>query len=311
MIRVSQRVFYKAFGLNIVSDIIFPELDIVKGKLDNVDVTLQIKDLSKEWDELLFDNETFRVKEDLVLFKILETAIFCIKNGNEILVSPMNGADLDKIRLYILGTCMGALLIQKKIIPLHGSAIEIEGKAYAIIGESGAGKSTLASAFINKGYKLLSDDVIAVTLSKNHVPIVTPSYPQQKLWKESLNEFGMDSSQFRPIIERETKFAIPVLENFNSEPVPLAGIIELIKSENDELNYRRINGMERLQTLFAHTYRNFLIELLDLMEWHFTSSAKIIDQIDFFQLQRPISTFTANHLVSLILESITKENVEC
>ena len=38
----------------------------------------------------------------------------------------------DKIRLLFLGTCMGALLIQRKILPLHGSAIEIDGKAYAI-----------------------------------------------------------------------------------------------------------------------------------------------------------------------------------
>ena len=78
----------------------------------------------------------------------------------------MKEADEDKIRLYILGTCMGALLMQRKILPLHGSAIAIDGKAYAFVGDSGAGKSTLASAFLSKGYKLLSDDVIAVSLSE-------------------------------------------------------------------------------------------------------------------------------------------------
>ena len=50
-----------------------------------------------------------------------------------------------------LGTCMGALLMQRKIFPFHGSAIAINGKAYAIVGDSGAGKSTLASAFLKKG----------------------------------------------------------------------------------------------------------------------------------------------------------------
>ena len=38
---------------------------------------------------------------------------------------------------------MGALLMQRKILPLHGSAIAIDGKAYAFVGDSGAGKSTL------------------------------------------------------------------------------------------------------------------------------------------------------------------------
>ena len=38
---------------------------------------------------------------------------------------------------YLLGTCMGTILMQRKILPLHGSAIEIEGKVYAIVGDSG------------------------------------------------------------------------------------------------------------------------------------------------------------------------------
>ena len=54
--------------------------------------------------------------------------------------------------------------MQRKVLPLHGSAIAINGKAYAIIGDSGAGKSTLALAFLNRGYRLLTDDVIAVSL---------------------------------------------------------------------------------------------------------------------------------------------------
>ena len=41
--------------------------------------------------------------------------------------------DEDIIRLYILGTCMGAILMQRKILPLHGSAIAINGKAMRLL----------------------------------------------------------------------------------------------------------------------------------------------------------------------------------
>ena len=81
--------------------------------------------------------------------------------------------------------------MQRKILPLHGSAIAIEGKAYAIVGESGAGKSTLAASLLSRGYKLLSDDVIPILLSEKNIPFVVPAYPQQKLWLESLNQFEM------------------------------------------------------------------------------------------------------------------------
>ena len=50
------------------------------------------------------------------------------------IVSPLKRYDEDVIRLYILGTCMGAILMQRRIFPLHGSAVAINGKAYAFVG---------------------------------------------------------------------------------------------------------------------------------------------------------------------------------
>ena len=307
MIGVGEKVIYKAFGLKIISDIPLPELQITNNQRDQIDVFIEIKDLSKRWEQLIPVSQTYLVKENLVLFRIYDTAIFSIENGNRIVVSPVNGFNEDKIRLFILGTCMGALLIQREIVPLHGSAIEIDGKAYAVIGESGAGKSTLASAFLSQGYKLLSDDVIAVTFSQNQTPFVIPAYPQQKLWQTSLDQFEMEASNFRPIIEREAKYAIPVSTKFSSEVLPLAGVFELCITENENVEIKKINGLEQLHILFQHTYRNFLIELLDLMEWHFTTSTQLIKSVDVFRVNRPASRFTAHELVSLILNTIQKE----
>ena len=50
-----------------------------------------------------------------------------------------------------LGTCMGAILMQRKILSITWQCSSNNGKAYAIVGDSGAGKSTLASAFL-KGW---------------------------------------------------------------------------------------------------------------------------------------------------------------
>ncbi|WP_226038123.1 HPr kinase/phosphorylase [Aquibacillus saliphilus] len=307
MIISEKKQAYKVFGLAVSSEYHLPELQQVSIKEDLVDVTITKTDLSVTWFELAEPNNYFIVKKDFILFQIPEVAIFLIENGKKITVSPMVGFDEDQIRLYLLGTCMGALLMQRKILPLHGSAIAIDGKAYAIVGDSGAGKSTLASAFLKRGFQLLSDDVIPVTLSDQNVPIVTPAYPQQKLWQESLNEFGMKSTQLRPIIDRETKFAVPVLDQFAQEPIPLAGVIELVKTETEEIKIRPVLALERLHTLFVHTYRNFLINRSGLMEWHFDTTTKIANKIDLFRLERPTSCFTAHELTDVILSEIKKE----
>jgi len=207
---------------------------------------------------------------------------------------------------------MGAILLQRKILPLHGSAVSIDGKAYAFIGDSGAGKSTLATSLLENGFYLLSDDVIPVSFSlEDGLPYVTPTYPQQKLWAESLNHFGMNVSEYNSIYDRENKYLIPISTKFSEEMLPLAGIFELIKKDQESIELCPVVGLERLSTLFVHTYRHIFIKQLELVDWHFSSSAKIAEKVKIYQMKRPEKGFTAPQLVELILNTIKKEQTKC
>ncbi|KIL52973.1 ATP-binding cassette domain-containing protein [Jeotgalibacillus campisalis] len=298
---------YEAFGLSISSEMEIQELPA--ATMLNTDVFIARKALKFIWENRPINQKYFYIKDDFVMFEIEDTAIFLIENGTHIYVDAFHDSKHDQICLFLLGTCMGSILMQRKILPLHGSAVAIKGKVYAIVGDSGAGKSTLASALLQKGYKLLSDDVIPVTVTEQGIPMVTPAYPQQKLWIESLHQFGMDSARLRPIIQRETKFAVPVTEQFLNEKLPLAGVIELVKTDEDTIDMKPIHNLERFQLLFAHTYRKSFIERLGLVQWHFTLSAKMLNQLSLYQLKRPVQSFTANELADLIITTIQKESV--
>ena len=65
------------------------------------------------------------------------------------------------------------------------------------------------------------------------MPVVTPSYPQQKLWQESLDQLGMsmERGNYRPVYRETAKYAVPVATRFCDGQVPLAGVFELVKSE--------------------------------------------------------------------------------
>ncbi|WP_028550864.1 aldolase [Paenibacillus sp. UNC451MF] len=307
MLQTENKIVYSAFGLRISSEIPLPELPHISEPSDELDIEIRNGDIGRFADQLFATPFMHVVDEGAVMFYVPDTAYYSIRDGRFITVSPVQGADEDLIRLYVLGTCMGALLMQRGILPLHGSAVAIQGKVYAFVGDSGAGKSTLASAFLSQGYSLVSDDLIAVTLSKeDQKPMVTPSYPQQKLWQDSLNHLGMSSSDLRSIYGREDKYCIPVASNYVTSPLPLAGVIELVKTEN-QLQVVRIEKLDRLQTLFYHTFRPFLIPRLGLMEWHFQSSSVIANQISMYQLSRPESQFTAPQLVNLILDTLSME----
>ena len=44
------------------------------------------------------------------------------------------------VRAYLLGTAIGALLHQRGLLPLHASAVEVNGRAVAFIAPAGHGK---------------------------------------------------------------------------------------------------------------------------------------------------------------------------
>ncbi|WLR49149.1 aldolase [Halobacillus litoralis] len=298
---------YHVFGLHVSSEMSLPEVPQANLSNTYADVTIRQINLEDQWEKVSGNGKSFYIEENLCMFKVTEVCVCLIRNGNEILFTPLPGSVRSHVRLYILGSCMGIILMQRKILPLHGSAISIDGNAYAIVGDSGAGKSTLASAFLKRGYKLLSDDVIPVSFSDERVPMVTPAYPQQKLWQESMDHFGFESGEYEPIIDRETKFKVPVGDQFEERQLPLAGIIELTKTDDEQVHIEPIQDLYRFSTLFKHTYRNFIIRRAGLMDWHFNTSTKILPHVDMFHMRRPVSQFTANELVDKVLQAIGKE----
>ncbi len=143
-------MYYEAFGLSVRSEIPLPELLEIKDKRDRFDIHIMEADLTELWTKEVEPPQKFLANNNRLLYKIKNVGIFSIEKGKEIVVSPFKGADVNVIRLYILGTCMGIILLQRNFLPLHGSAIAINGKAYAFVGDSGAGKSTLASVFLKQ-----------------------------------------------------------------------------------------------------------------------------------------------------------------
>ncbi|CAM3324348.1 MULTISPECIES: phosphoenolpyruvate carboxykinase (ATP) [Paenibacillus] len=309
MLHTIKSIAYKAFGLTIHSDIPLPELQPAPNLGASADITVSYADLKEAWlEESSAANASFVCTANRVMFRVPELAIFAIENGTLISVFPEKSGAEDRIRLYVLGSCMGAILLQRRILPLHGSAIVVNHKAYAFVGHSGHGKSTLASALLQRGYRLLTDDVIAVTLDEQNTPLVTPAYPQQKLWQESLDVFGMNSVDYRPLADRETKYAIPVVEQFSNAKVPLAGVFELVKSNCDKVRIQPIDRLGRLPLLYLHTYRNLLLSGSGLTDWHFDFTARLSGHIDVYRLERPLNESTVHELAELVLTTIGADN---
>jgi hypothetical protein len=60
---------------------------------------------------------------------------------------------------HFYSTVAALLLALRGYLPIHGSALEIDGRAVLLCGQAGAGKSTLAANLVALGARLISDDL--------------------------------------------------------------------------------------------------------------------------------------------------------
>ncbi|MDT9719245.1 aldolase [Paenibacillus sp. ClWae2A] len=306
-------VHYVAYGLRWSSQIRMPELQIAskdaETDFDVVDVHIESSDLSPLWGSWDVGNDNFVAREGSLFFKIEDTGLFLMEQGKRIVVSPIPGADEKKVRLFILGTCMAVIMMQRGILPLHGSAVVIDGWAYAFVGHSGAGKSTLSAALASRGYPLLTDDVVALTWDAGGRAIVSPGYPQQKLWQPSLEGFGMKEQDYATVHAEITKYAIPVQHYFHDRSVPLAGVFELDPRPEElkkPIQLNEVTGLERLHMLCSHTFRGGLVSRQGLAQWLFETVSRLSASIEVSRITRTGAEFTAFEMVDRIIDHIRK-----
>ena len=102
--------------------------------------------------------------------QVPKVARFLVSEGREIVIDPEPGIDADSLRVFLLGSALGALLFQRGLLVLHGNAIRIGEQCMVCVGHSGAGKSTLAAGFLRRGHEILADDVVPVATDCRALP---------------------------------------------------------------------------------------------------------------------------------------------
>lgn len=296
---------YLAFGLSIRSSIYFPELPCLETKIEHPDVTIRYTDsFEANLEEPLFSARHWQAKHDALRLDIPGVALFFITQGRTITVAPYPSSDLASIRLFILGSCIGALLMQRDYFVLHGNAIQIGQACISIVGDSGAGKSTLCAAFFKRGYSILADDVCAVHPNLE----VTPSFPQIKLWKDSAAYLGIDTAHLRRIRPNTEKFALPLQTQYQTNPLPLRGIYQLTPSEQPQQK-QEVSGLQKLTLLHRNIYRRQYLRGLGKANLHQELSAKIAGQIFAMEILRPRGEFQLETLVDFIEQDLREKGV--
>lgn len=273
---------YRVFCLKVRSEIPLPELLLEETTADPDIMIARGLVGAKPGDADL------QVDEAGVTLVIPDVAQFRIEGGREIIVEAADRVPETNVRLFLLGSAMGALLHQRGLLPLHANAVEIAGKAVAFMGESGAGKSTLATWFHDQGYRVLADDVCVVSLGLSGSATVLPGLRRVRMWDDALRASGRNPADFprsyaqEPIYE---KYDVPIeIPDYPVTPLQLAAIYLLERGSDAVI--RPVEGMTAVELLFDHTYRGEFVKLAKTSTRHWKTCVETIRRVPLFRAER-------------------------
>ena len=205
-----------------------------------------------------------------VWFHVPGVARFLVTGGEQVLIDPHPGIDQGSIRLFLLGSALGALCFQRGLTVLHGSAVVIGDGCLVCAGPPGSGKSTLAAEFMRRGYPVLADDMVPFNGECNALPGV----PQLRLLPDAAQRLAVQTGELRPIRPHDQKLQYPLGMAFKREPVPIRWIYVLSR-EPGSFRIEPISGMDRLGPLRCHTYRFGFLAGMGLQAKHLRACGRL------------------------------------
>lgn len=296
-------MLYQAFGLVISSDVELPPLpQLDTSDSLSIDVSIRQGEVNKNGlKQATMSNLYCQATTNHLWLHVPDIAWLEVIDGNQIVFTPEQGADPQSIRLFLLGSCMGCILHQRQYLVMHANTIRFGDQCVMFAGASGNGKSTLAAAFHQRGHQVLTDDVSAIDMQGH----VVPSYPQIKLWHDTVKKLGIELSGLRKIRLQVDKYAYPLDEkSFCQKSLPLAEIYLLSTHNQEDFLVEPIKGFNKYNPIKNNTYRPKYIKGLELQASHLKQVGKLAERIGITRITRPNRSFKIDELIDCIQQDM-------
>ena len=254
---------YSIYGLSIESDVEFMQLEKADDE-KKADISIISKGCHEEVTDYLEKMGATQKRYEIGLeYSCFENkgGFYTIRDGKKIRYECRDGYTKEMVTGWLLGYCLAMALLQRGVLAIHCSAVvdaTREGESAVLIaGEPGAGKSSTTRKLIEEGYKIMADDVAALTVSEEGA-YVYPAFPYQKLCRNEVKSTDLDLDDLIYINEDKDKFLVPVKDKFVSSKRPV-GFMAFLTVENvNEVKVKKMTGMDQL---FAFKHNLFLHRL--------------------------------------------------
>ena len=223
--------------------------------------------------------------------------------GHKIYWLPQSNPDIKGFRTFLVNTLLPAYAVLHQMLPLHISAISVNGQAIIFQGKSGAGKSTLAAMLMKQGYPVITEDLGIVELSENNA-ILRAGLPYFRLWKKSFNYLSETPEQDDIAWLHKGKYYRSIEgKDFCTQPQPIKAIYFIHEPQyGNDITITPISGFNVANALFNSRF--FGIGQTDAIQTKriFNETMTLANHTDCFNLTRPKDFNQADEVIDALIE---------
>jgi hypothetical protein len=267
---------YSLYGLTLNSNFPLPGLLPLQSQtLVDVDITFGEFDGELAWEPwyvstCLDENSpilTVWKSSDGSSFRFLysdQTEFRINRAGTQVSAKWPESLSLENTTIYLVGQIAAFVLRLRGFVCLHASAIVVDQRLLAMVGNSGAGKSTMAASFVRRGHSVLSEDVSALVESNGRF-MVQPGYPRVNLWPDVVNSLYGAQGALPKIVPTWDKRYFDLGGNgghFFNRPAQLSAVYVLEDRVSEETAplIENISAREALISLLTNAHGRHLVE---------------------------------------------------
>jgi len=296
--------YYQVFGFSVESGIECPQLLSAPPSPDP-DIRISYAEVPESLSDAVDRTERWQTAPGLYLLNAWPRARYMVRSGREILIQPGHQVAAESLRLVVLSVGIAILLLQRRLLPLHCSAIETPRGAVLFAGMSGAGKSTLAGAFLARGYRLLADDMIALQAQDDGEVLARSGFPHIRLWADAAQALDLPTEALRRMGPNVDKFVSPQFTRMGAASCRVNAMYVLQHRDATGFSLASLNETQRFNAILDHTWQKAALKGMGLREWHFHASARIASRTYLASLARPAQPFDINAAADLIEEDMS------
>lgn len=276
---------YRAFGLNIRSDICLPELepDLAPSQTDaHIRYGPGLANISSHDSA----DQNFIVQNDQVILRGDGFDLAVVRGENLTIHCDNPALYQEPIRLRILGAGIGLLLQQRGQLVLHGATIVGKHGAAVVMGNSGDGKSTLTMQLAQRGYRLLGDDKCVARIDEQGISAV-PCSPFIKVSKKLVAQMDIERSKIHRNSALENKVYVDLRSDFQLDDVPI--IAGFVLGRAARTSVKKLTQRQAFESFFEHNYRKAKFFKTGLQKTQFLHCHNMASSVPVYQYSRSLT----------------------